>query len=49
LYKSRARSSSKGDNYKNAKIGWAHLKIISKTTKLEKLRFTQKLPDIVQI
>jgi hypothetical protein len=31
-----------GDNNNNAKIGWVHLKI-SKTTKSEKLRFTQKL------
>jgi hypothetical protein len=31
------------------KIGWNHLKIFSRTTKPEKLRFTQELPDIVQI
>jgi hypothetical protein len=33
LYKSRAKSSSKGDNHKNAKIGFGHLKIFfSRTT-----------------
>jgi hypothetical protein len=31
-----------GDNHKNAKIGWGHLKIIfSRTTEPEKFRFTQ--------
>jgi hypothetical protein len=29
-----------------AKIGWGHLKIFPRTTNPEKLRFTQKLPDI---
>jgi hypothetical protein len=33
-----------------AKIGWCHLKyFFSRTSLPEKLRFTQKLPDIVQI
>jgi hypothetical protein len=51
LYKPRARSFSKGrDNYKNAKIGLGHLIIFfPRTTKTEKLRSTQKLPDIVEI
>jgi hypothetical protein len=39
----------RGDNHKNAKIGWGHLKIFSRTTKPEKLRFTKKLPEILQI
>jgi hypothetical protein len=30
-------------------IGWGHLKILSRITKPEKLRFTQKLPYLVQI
>jgi hypothetical protein len=31
----------RGDNYKNAKLGWGHFKIFfSKTTVPEKLRFT---------
>jgi hypothetical protein len=29
LYKSRARSLQRGDNHKNAKIEWGHLKIFS--------------------
>jgi hypothetical protein len=29
-----------GDNYKNAKTGWGNLKIFSKTTGPEKLKFT---------
>jgi hypothetical protein len=31
----------RGDNYKNAKMGWGHLKIFfSRTTELEELIFT---------
>jgi hypothetical protein len=29
-----------GDNYKNAKLGWGHLKTFSRTTKPEELIFT---------
>jgi hypothetical protein len=40
----------RGDNYKNAKKGWVHLKIFfSRTTGPGKFKFTRKLPDIVQI
>ena len=40
----------RGDNHKNAKIGWCHLKIFfSRTTGPGKLRFIWKLPDIVEI
>ena len=40
----------RGDNHKNAKIGWDHLKIFfSRTTKPGKFKFTWKLADIVQI
>jgi hypothetical protein len=38
----------RGDNYKNVKMGWGHLKIFSRTTGAEKLRFIGKLPDTVQ-
>jgi hypothetical protein len=41
LYKSRARSFQRGDNHKNAKMRWGHLKIFfSRTTEPEKLIFT---------
>jgi hypothetical protein len=30
----------KGDNHKNAKMGWLHLKIFSRTTEPDELRFT---------
>jgi hypothetical protein len=30
----------RGDNYKNAKMGWGHLKISSRTTEPEELTFT---------
>jgi hypothetical protein len=30
----------RGDNHKNAKMGWGHLKIFSKTTEPEELIFT---------
>jgi hypothetical protein len=37
----------KGDNYKNVKMGWGHLKFFfSRITGLEKLKFTWKLSDI---
>jgi hypothetical protein len=40
----------KGDNHKNAKVGWPHLKIFfSRTKKPDKLIFTQKLSYLVQI
>jgi hypothetical protein len=40
----------RGDNHKNAKIGWGHLKIFySRTTKPEKLRFTLFFFKFVQI
>ena len=40
----------KGDNHKNAKIGWCHLKIFfSRTTGPGKLKFIWKLPDIMEI
>jgi hypothetical protein len=32
--------SQSGDNHKNVKIGWGHLKIFSRTTQPEKLKFT---------
>jgi hypothetical protein len=32
-----------------AKMGWGHLEIFLRTTKPEKLRLTQKLPDMVEI
>jgi hypothetical protein len=39
----------RGDNYKNVKMGWGHLKIFfSKITGPEKLKFISKLSDIVQ-
>jgi hypothetical protein len=38
-----------GDNYKNVKMGWGHLRIFfSRITRPEKLKFTLKLSDIVQ-
>jgi hypothetical protein len=37
-------SLEKGDNNKSAKIGQMILKISSRTTKLENLRFAQKPP-----
>jgi hypothetical protein len=38
------------DNHKSAKIGWGHLKIFfSRITGPEKLIYTRKLPDVVQI
>jgi hypothetical protein len=41
LYKSRARSFSKGRYHKNAKMGWGHLKIFfSRTIEPEELIFT---------
>jgi hypothetical protein len=39
----------RGTNHKNAKIEWGHLKIFSRIIKSDKLRFTQELPDIVEI
>jgi hypothetical protein len=33
-------SLQRGDNYKNAKMGWGYLKIFSKTTGPKKLKFT---------
>jgi hypothetical protein len=30
----------RGDNHKNVKMGWSHLKIFSRTRKPEKLNFT---------
>ena len=43
-------SLQRGDNHKNAKIGWCHLKIFfSRTTGPGKLKFIWKLPDIVEI
>ena len=39
----------RGDNHENAKIGWCHLKIFSKTTGPGKLKFIWKLLDIVEI
>jgi hypothetical protein len=30
----------RGDNYKNATMGWGHLKIFSRTTEAEELIFT---------
>jgi hypothetical protein len=37
-----------GDNHKNAKIGWSHLKIyFSRTTGPQKLKFTQTFSEIV--
>jgi hypothetical protein len=46
LYKTRARCSSK----RSTKIGLGHIEIFfSRTTKPEKLRFTRKLSDRVQI
>jgi hypothetical protein len=30
----------RGDNYENAKMGWCHLKIFSRTTEPEELIFT---------
>ena len=30
----------RGDNHKNAKMGWGHLKIFSRTTEPEELIFT---------
>jgi hypothetical protein len=40
----------RGDNYKNAKIRWVHLKIFfSRTTGPGRFKFTWKLPDILQI
>jgi hypothetical protein len=48
LYKSGPLQ--RGDKHKNAKIEWGNFKIFfSRTTKPEKLRFTQKLPNIVEI
>jgi hypothetical protein len=38
----------RGDNHKNVKIGLGHLKIFSRTTGPEKLKFIWKLSDIVQ-
>jgi hypothetical protein len=39
----------KGDNYKNVKMGWGHLKIFfSRITGPEKLIFTWKLSDILE-
>jgi hypothetical protein len=36
----------RGDNYKNAKMGWGHLKILSpRTTEPEELIFALKLSD----
>jgi hypothetical protein len=37
------------DNYKHAKFGKGYIKIFSRTTWPEKLRFTRKLPDIMEI
>jgi hypothetical protein len=40
----------RGDNHKNAKIGWDHLKIFfSRTTGPGKFKFTRKLAVVVQI
>jgi hypothetical protein len=30
-----------GDNHKNGKIGWGHVKIFSRASKPEKLKFTK--------
>jgi hypothetical protein len=41
LFKLRTGPLQRGDNYKNAKIGWGHLKIFfSRTTAPEELIFT---------
>jgi hypothetical protein len=47
LFKKRAGFFSKGRYQRNAKIGWDHLKIFSRTTKPEELIFTGKLFDIM--
>jgi hypothetical protein len=45
-----ANPLQRGDNNKNAKIGWDYLKILfSRTIGPEKYRFTRELSDIVQI
>jgi hypothetical protein len=38
----------KGDNHKNVKLGWGHLKVFSRTKGPEKVKFTRKLSDIIQ-
>jgi hypothetical protein len=40
-------SFPRGYNHRNAKTGWGHLKIFSKTTNPEELIFAGKLSDIV--
>jgi hypothetical protein len=37
----------RGDNHKNAKMGWGHLNIFSRTTEPESIIFTGKLFDIM--
>jgi hypothetical protein len=36
-----------GDNHKNAKVRWGHLKIFIRTTEPEEVIFTRKLSDIM--
>jgi hypothetical protein len=42
-----AHPLQRGDNHKNIKMGWAHLKIFSRSTEPEELIFTFKLSDII--
>jgi hypothetical protein len=37
----------RGDNHKNVRKGWGHLKIFSKIIEPEELKFTRKLSDII--
>jgi hypothetical protein len=40
-------SFPRGGNHRNAKMGWDHLKIFSRTTEPEELIFTGKLSDMM--
>jgi hypothetical protein len=40
LFKLGARSFSKGDHYKKAKMGWGHLEIVFRTTEPKEPIFT---------
>jgi hypothetical protein len=40
-------SSPRSDNHINAKIGWDHSKIFSRTTEPEENIFTGKLSDVI--
>jgi hypothetical protein len=39
----------KGEIMQNAKIGWSHIKVFSRTNRPEKIKFTWNFPGVVRI